>query len=519
MEFWHDRVLVLDFGSQYTQLIARRVREAQVYSQILPYSTPLATIQAYRPKGIILSGGPASVYERKAPLISKQVLELGVPVLGICYGMQVITHVLDGAVARATRREYGRAELLIDDASDLFKGVGAGGVTAVWMSHGDRIERLPGGFRSIAHTSNSPIAAMKSAGDGRRIYCLQFHPEVAHTVGGFRILQNFVHDICGCKPTWTMSSYVETAVAQIRDTVGTGKAICALSGGVDSSVAAALAHRAIGKQLTCVFIDNGLLRKGEREQVKEAFAKQLDVNVRLVDASQSFLAALKSVSDPERKRKIIGGLFIKQFEAQARLKLGAAKFLVQGTLYPDVIESVSFKGPSATIKTHHNVGGLPTRMRLRLIEPLRELFKDEVRVLGKELGLPDEIIWRQPFPGPGLAIRVLGPVTKERLDILRAAEAIVDQEIRNSGLYRELWQAFAVLLPVRTVGVMGDQRTYEHVVAIRAVTSLDGMTADWARLPHDLLGTMANRIINEVSGVNRVVYDVSSKPPSTIEWE
>ena len=519
MEFWHDRVLVLDFGSQYTQLIARRVREAQVYSQILPYSTPLATIQAYRPKGIILSGGPASVYERKAPRIPKQVLELGVPVLGICYGMQLITHVLDGEVARATRREYGRAELLIDDDSDLFKGVGEGGVTAVWMSHGDRIERLPRGFRSIAHTSNSPIAAMKSVGDGRRIYCLQFHPEVAHTVGGFRILQNFVHDICGCKPTWTMSSYVETAVAQIRDTVGTGKAICALSGGVDSSVAAALAHRAIGKQLTCVFIDNGLLRKGEREQVKEAFAKQLDVNLRLVDASQSFLAALKGVADPERKRKIIGGLFIKQFEAQARLKLGAAKFLVQGTLYPDVIESISFKGPSATIKTHHNVGGLPTRMRLRLIEPLRELFKDEVRVLGKELGLPDEIIWRQPFPGPGLAIRVLGPVTKERLDILRAAEAIVDQEIRNSGLYRELWQAFAVLLPVRTVGVMGDQRTYEHVVALRAVTSLDGMTADWARLPHDLLGTMANRIINEVSGVNRVVYDVSSKPPSTIEWE
>ena len=519
MEFWHDRVLVLDFGSQYTQLIARRVREAQVYSQILPYSTPLATIQAYRPKGIILSGGPASVYERKAPLISKQALDLGVPVLGICYGMQLITHVLDGEVARATRREYGHAELVIDDDSDLFKGVGEGGVTAVWMSHGDRIERMPKGFRSIAHTSNSPIAAMKSVGGGRRIYCLQFHPEVAHTAGGFRILQNFVHDICGFKPTWTMSSYVETAVAQIRHTVGAGKAICALSGGVDSSVAAALAHRAIGKQLTCVFIDNGLLRQGEREQVKDAFAKQLDVNLRIVDASRAFLAALKGVGDPERKRKIIGRLFIKEFEAQARSNLSAAKFLVQGTLYPDVIESVSFKGPSATIKTHHNVGGLPTRMRLSLIEPLRELFKDEVRVLGKELGLPEAIIWRQPFPGPGLAIRVLGPVTQERLDILRAAEAIVDQEIRKSGFYRELWQAFAVLLPVRTVGVMGDQRTYEHVVAIRAVTSLDGMTADWARLPHDLLGTMANRIINEVRGVNRVVYDVSSKPPSTIEWE
>ena len=518
MELFHDRILVLDFGSQYTQLIARRIREANVYSFILPCSTPLTTLLEHRPKGIVFSGGPASIYDRKAPLVSRGLLEQGIPILGICYGMQLVTHLMNGQVAKAERREYGRAELLIDDSSDLLKGIGQRSRCSVWMSHGDRIERMPSEFRSIAHTDNSPIAAMKLVKPGSQVYCLQFHPEVGHTTDGSRVLRNFVYDICGCKPTWTMSSYVEAASRQIQAEVGDGKAICALSGGVDSSVAALLAHRALGRNLTCVFVDNGLLRQDEAREVRKLFGKHLGLNLKVLDRATDFLAGLRSVTDPERKRKIIGRRFIRHFEREAN-RIGKVKFLVQGTLYPDVIESVSFKGLSATIKTHHNVGGLPARMKLRLIEPLRELFKDEVRALGKELGLHDDILWRQPFPGPGLAIRMLGAVTRERLAILRAADTIVQGEVRRAGLYRELWQAFPVLLPVRTVGVMGDQRTYEHVVAIRAVTSLDGMTADWARIPSEVIATISNRLINEVKGVNRVVYDVSSKPPSTIEWE
>ncbi len=509
-----DRILVLDFGSQYTQLIARRVRECKVYSEIYPYDTPLEKIREFKPKGIILSGGPSSVYEPDAPLPEPGIFELGVPVLGICYGMQVMAYMLGGEVAKAQKREYGRAEIIVDDDRDLLWGITDHSV--VWMSHADRIDKCPRGFQPIAHTENSPIAAM--ADHERRLYALQFHPEVVHTEEGKRIIQNFVIDICGCRPEWEMSSFIQWATEQIRQKVGDGKVICALSGGVDSSVTALLVHRAVGDNLTCIFVDNGLLRKGEAEKVKDTFQRHFQIKLHFVDARERFLKLLEGVVDPEEKRKRIGREFISVFEEEAR-KIEGVRFLAQGTLYPDVIESVSFKGPSATIKSHHNVGGLPEVMDLELIEPLRELFKDEVRVLGEELGLPEEICWRHPFPGPGLAIRCIGEVTREKLHILREADAIVLEEVKRAGYYRKLWQAFAVLLPVRTVGVMGDLRTYEYALAVRAVTSLDGMTADWARLPEELLTRISNRIINEVEGINRVVYDISSKPPSTIEWE
>jgi GMP synthase (glutamine-hydrolysing) len=517
-----ERILILDFGSQYTQLIARRVREAKVYCEIFPFNAGLDKIRAFRPKGLILSGGPSSVYDAGAPLIDKAHLELGVPVLGICYGMQLLTHVLGGQVAKSAKREYGRAELIIDDAAGLFNGIGSKPgtpnselQTVVWMSHGDRIEKMPTGFSAIAHTDNSPTAAM--ADEKKKFYGVQFHPEVAHTPLGVQILRNFVYTICSCEPTWTMASFVDYSVGEIRKAVGNQQALCGLSGGVDSSVAAVLVHRAIGRQLTCIFVNNGVLRKDEAEKVQHTF-KDMGLNLKYVDASAQFLDRLKGVEDPEKKRKIIGNTFIEVFEKEAQVAGGAA-FLVQGTLYPDVIESVSFKGPSAIIKSHHNVGGLPEIMKLKLVEPLRELFKDEVRAIGRELRMPDDIIGRQPFPGPGLAIRILGEVTGPRLTILREADAIVIEEIKKAGLYNEIWQSFAVLLPVKTVGVMGDERTYENVIAIRAVTSQDGMTADWAKIPYELLGIMSNRIINEVKGVNRVVFDISSKPPSTIEWE
>lgn len=514
VEIQSQRILILDFGSQYTQLIARRIRESKVYSEIFPFNVSIEKIQAFHPDGIILSGGPKSVYDPEAPLPDRRIFELRIPILGICYGMQAMAHMLGGRVARAQKHEYGRAELIIDDNRDLLKDIPQ--KSKVWMSHADRIENIPPGFHVIGHTENSPVAAM--ADDSRRLYALQFHPEVVHTEAGLKILQNFVYDICSCRPSWEMKSFIEWAVKAIREEVNGKKVICALSGGVDSSVTAVLVHRAIGDNLTCIFVDNGLLRKSEAEKIRRTFEENFHIPLKYVDASKRFLNKLEGVTEPEKKRKIIGNEFIKVFEEEAR-KIRDVEFLAQGTLYPDVIESVSFKGPSAVIKSHHNVGGLPEVMKLKLIEPLRELFKDEVRLLGQELGLPKEICWRHPFPGPGLAIRCIGEVTEDKLRILREADSIVLEEIKKAGLYRELWQAFAVLLPVKSVGVMGDERTYENVIAVRAVTSLDGMTADWARLPYELLERISSRIINEVSGVNRVVYDISSKPPSTIEWE
>jgi GMP synthase (glutamine-hydrolysing) len=519
MDIHSQKILILDFGSQTTQLIARRVREARVYCEIHPYNWPLDQIRSFQPQGIILSGSPASVYDEKAPLANPAILDLGVPVLGICYGMQWLTHHLKGRVGRSAKREYGRVELDLLEFQDLFHGLDRGrhpGHQVVWMSHGDRIETLPKGFASIAQSKNAPVAAMRN--QARTIFGVQFHPEVVHTPAGQRILKNFLFRVCHLKPLWTPASFVKQSIAAIRQRVGNQKVICGLSGGVDSSVVAVLLHKAIGKQLTCIFVNNGVLRRDEAEKVVRIFRNHYHIPLVYIDAAQVFLKKLKGVSDPEKKRRIIGHLFIHIFEAEAR-KIGPVRFLAQGTLYPDVIESVSFRGPSATIKTHHNVGGLPEKMKLELIEPLRELFKDEGRAVGRSLGLPEEMVIRQPFPGPGLAIRILGEVTEERLAILRQADTIVWEEMRKANLYTKVWQSFAVLLPIKTVGVMGDERTYEYVIALRIVDSLDAMTADWSRVPYPLLGHLSNRIINEVKGVNRVVYDISSKPPSTIEWE
>ncbi|CAN5725389.1 glutamine-hydrolyzing GMP synthase [soil metagenome] len=511
-----NRILIIDYGSQFTQLIARRIREERVYCEIQPPTRSIDWIREWEPKGIVLSGGPSSVYGETVPTADRELLHLDVPVFGICYGMQLITF-LEGGVVERGKREYGRAHITIRHPEGIFAGFEPEEKTQVWMSHGDHVVEPPANYEILASTPDLPYAAFRST--DREIYGVQFHPEVAHSVRGEHIISNFVFSVCGCEPTWTAGLFIENEIERIREQVGDAHVICGLSGGVDSSVAATLVHRAIGDQLTNIFVDTGLLRKGERESVERTFRQHMGMKLDVVDASDLFLQRLEGIHDPEEKRKIIGHAFIDVFEDAAE-RLGAdANFLVQGTLYPDVIESLSVKGPSATIKTHHNVGGLKAEMKFQLIEPLRELFKDEVRQVGRELALPEEMVGRHPFPGPGLAIRVLGPVDRREVAILQQADAIYLEEIRAAGLYDDIWQAFAVLLPVRSVGVMGDERTYENVCALRAVTSRDGMTADWYPFPHDVLGRISTRIINEVEGINRVCYDISSKPPATIEWE
>jgi GMP synthase (glutamine-hydrolysing) len=512
----NEQIVILDFGSQYTQVIARRIRECNVYSQILRFNTPAAEIARLKPRGIILSGGPSSVYAKNAPLPDKNIFELGVPVLGICYGVQLFAQFLGGNVEKGQKREYGKGTLTVKDSScALFAKLSRS--LQVWNSHGDKLTKIPDGFKPVAITENSEYAAIENR--ARKFFGLQFHPEVVHTPRGKEVIANFVHGVCGCGKSWTMQNYLEQSVKEIRAQVGNEKVILGLSGGVDSSVAAALLHKAIGDQLTCIFVNNGLLRASEAEVVQEVFGRNFKLKLQYDNATKLFLQRLKGVTDPERKRKVIGKTFIKVFQ-DAMKRVGNAKFLAQGTLYPDVIESVPIAGnPAALIKSHHNVGGLPKNMKFQLVEPLKCLFKDEVRELGLELGLPKEIVWRQPFPGPGLAVRVLGEVTPSRCEILRNADAIVVEEMKASGLYYKIWQSFAVLLPVRSVGVMGDERTYDYTIAIRAVESQDGMTADWVKLPYDLLEKLASRIINEVKGVNRCVFDITSKPPGTIEWE
>ncbi len=508
-------IIVIDFGSQFNQLIARRVREHNVYCQVESSDISLERIRSLNPKGIILSGGPSSIYEDNSPSIDKSLFDLGVPILGICYGMHYMVHSLGGRIKKAQKKEYGFANLNIIDSYPLFKDMGTG--FQCWMSHGDSAMELPKNFVITASTENTPIAAI--ANHSKKFYGLQFHPEVEHSINGSKMIDLFLFNVCHCSKSWTMRSFCDGAIAQIKDAVGEKKVIMGLSGGVDSSVAATLIHKAIGKNLFCIFVDNGLLRKNEKETLEHNLIKNLDLNIRFVDEKEKFLSGLKDVVDPEQKRKIIGSLFIEVFEAEAA-KIEGAEFLGQGTLYPDIIESKSaFGGPTSIIKSHHNVGGLPEIMKLKLIEPLQLLFKDEVRKLGLELGINEDLIWRQPFPGPGLAIRIIGEITTSRLEILREADAVLLEEIRKAGLYRELWQSFAVLLPIKSVGVMGDKRTFANCIAIRAVTSNDAMTADWAKLPHDLLGKISNRIINEVENINRVVFDITSKPPGTIEWE